>query len=172
MTDTTVPLTTPSEAVREVLATVAIATDRMDWDLLARCYVTSASIDLGGFFTGSIEEYITANSSPSGLPSLNSTFHSLGTSAVRVDGTTASAETYATCYHHGPPDHAWCQGFVVVWMRFLDRLTVVDGHWRISHRVGAFEWGRNMVTGEEMNLDPTTLSRRDRSDRRYELFGA
>lgn len=161
------------EAVRHTLATAAVATDRMDWELLRSCYEPDAEIDLGGFFQGSISEYITGNSSPEGLPSLESTFHSLSTSVVELrGGASAVAETYATCYHQGPLDHAWCQGFVVIFMRFLDELAERDGTWRISRRRGAFEWGRNETTGEPFPLDPSTLSRRDRSDVRYALFPA
>ncbi|MFC4755751.1 nuclear transport factor 2 family protein [Dietzia aurantiaca] len=159
------------EAVRRTLALAAIATDRMDWEQLRSRYEPDARVDLGGFFDGSIDEYIASNSSPEGLPSLDSTFHSLSTSLIEVSGSEAVAETYATCYHHGPPDHAWCQGFVVIYMRFLDELVERDGTWRISRRRGAFEWGRNETTGTAMELDPSTLSRRDRSDVRYSLFG-
>lgn len=161
-----------AEGVRRTLATAAIATDRMDWELLRGCYLPDASVELGGFFTGSISEYIESNSSPAGLPSLDSTFHSLSTSLIEVHGSRAAAETYATCYHQGASDHAWCQGFVVIYMRFLDDLVEQNGTWRISRRRGVFEWGRNETTGAPFELDPSTLSRRDRTDTRYSVFPA
>lgn len=158
------------DQIRQCLALAAIATDRMDWDLLADCYTSDATVDLGGFFRGSISEYIASNSSPSGLPSLERTMHALTTSAIDVRGDRAVAESYCTCYHSGPPDHPWCAGFVVVYVRFLDELTVSDGRWRITRRRGVFEWGRNETTGAALELDPESLGRRDRSDARYQLY--
>lgn len=153
--------------VRSTLATVCIATDRMDWDLLASCFLSDAGVDFGDFARGSISEYIANNRSENGLPSLDRTMHALSTTDVRVDGDTAKSESYCVCYHSGPEDHPWCRGFVVVYMRYLDRLIRREEGWLIAQRVGVFEWGRNETTGEPLTLSPEMLGRRDRQDPRY-----
>ncbi|MFZ2178630.1 MAG: nuclear transport factor 2 family protein [Rhodococcus sp. (in: high G+C Gram-positive bacteria)] len=157
------------EDIRHQLATAAIATDRMDFDLLASCYLDDATVDLGSFFSGSISEYIESNGSADGLPSLDRTMHALTTSTITVDGDRAIAESYCTCLHSGPEGHPWCDGFVVIYLRFIDTLVCVEGNWVIASRTGIFEWGRNETTGEFLELDPRSLGRRDRTDVRYRV---
>lgn len=159
-----------AEGVRNCLATAAIATDRMDAELLASCYEPDATLDLGAFFRGTIAEYLAANTAPEGWPALDRTLHALTTSLVEVRGTEAVAESYCTCYHSGPPGHPWCDGFVVIHLRFLDELTHRDGRWRIRSRRGVFEWSRREPGTEAMPIPPGSSGRRDRSDPRYLYF--
>ena len=158
--------------IEQVLARFCSAVDRMDFELLRSCFHPGARTNFGAFVNGTVEDYLEYVASPDGLPGLDRTMHQLGNVNYEVDGDVAHAESYVTAYHEAPEDHAWCQGFVVVWARYIDRLEKRDGAWRIASRTCVFEFGRNLTTGEPMELPPDQMGRRDRSDLRYERSAA
>jgi hypothetical protein len=154
--------------IEQVLARFCTAVDRMDFDLLRSCFHPGAHTNFGAFVNGTVDEYLEYVASPDGLPGLERTMHQLGNVNYEVTGRVAHAESYVTAYHEGAEDHAWCQGFVVVWARYVDRLEKRDGEWRIASRTCVFEFGRNFTTGQPMELPPDQMGRRDRSDLIYE----
>lgn len=154
--------------IEQLLARFCTAVDRMDFELLETCFWPGARTNFGAFVNGTVEEYLEYVASPDGLPGLDRTLHALSNVSYEVDGDVAHAESYVTAYHSAAPDHPWCQGFVVVWARYVDRLEKRDGRWAIAERTCVFEFGRNLTTDEEMELPPDQMGRRDRSDLRYD----
>jgi hypothetical protein len=153
--------------IEQVLARFCTAVDRMDFDLLRRCFHPDAHADFGAFVKGPADDYLAYVASDDGLPSLDRTMHQLGNVKFEIDGDVAHAESYVTAYHEGPADHPWCKGFVVVWARYVDRLEKREGRWAIASRTCVFEFARNLTTGEPMPLPPDQMGCRDRTDPIY-----
>src|SRR4051794_14930735 len=153
--------------IEQVLARFCSAVDRMDFELLRDCFHPGARTNFGAFVNGTVEEYLEYVASPDGLPGLERTMHQLGNVNYDVDGDVAHAESYVSAYHTGPEGHAWCDGFVVVWGRYVDRLERRAGGWRTASRPCVFESARNLTPGEPMPLPPEQMGRRDREDLRY-----
>jgi hypothetical protein len=153
--------------IEQLLALFCSAVDRMDFELLKSIFHTDAHTDFGGFVNGPVDEYLAYVASPGGLPSLHRTMHQLSNVNYVLDGDVAHAESYVTAYHEGPADHPWCPGFVVIWARYIDRLEKRDGRWRIAKRTTVVEFGRNVSSGEQLELAHQNLGRRDLSDLRY-----
>ena len=164
------PLATNAQDAHEIeqlLALFCSSIDRMDFDLLKSIFHPDAHTNFGAFVNGPVQEYLEYVASPDGLPGLERTMHQLGNVNYEIEGDVAHAESYVTAYHEGPADHPWCQGFVVIWARYIDRLEKRDGRWAISARTCVFEFGRNLSSGQPLELPAENRGRRDRSDLRY-----
>jgi hypothetical protein len=161
---------TDRELIAQLLAMFCAGVDRMDLELLRSVFHPHAQVDFGAFVSGPLEQYLTYLASPAGLPSLSRTMHQLGTINCEIDGNRARCESYVTAYHEGGADHPWCAGCVVICARYIDRLDRLRGQWGISSRVCAYEFARNLSTGEPMNLPEESQGRRDKSDPRYAEF--
>jgi hypothetical protein len=153
--------------VRNAIADICVAIDRLDFDLLAGRVHDDADVCLGPFFKGTGAEFVEWEKGPDGPTSLERTMHNLGTQTIELEGDVAHASSYCVAYHEGPPDHPWCKGFVVFWFRWRDRLERREGRWALASRRIAFEWGRNETTGEAFPLPAEIYGTRDRDDSHY-----
>jgi hypothetical protein len=158
--------------IEQVLARFCSAVDRMDFELLKTCFWPGARTNFGAFVNGTVEEYLEYVGSDEGLPGLDRTMHQLGNVSYEIEGDSAHAESYVTAVHEGPADHPWCNGVVVIWSRYIDRLEKRDDAWRIASRTCLFEFARNLTTGEPMPLPREQMGRRDKADLRYERGAA
>ncbi len=154
-------------AVEDVIKRFCVAADRLDGELLATCFHPGAEVDLGPFLQGTVEDYLAMFASSDGPRSLDRTMHVVTNVLAELDGDVAHVESYCTAYHEGPAGHPWCDGHVVIGVRWLDRVEWRGGRWAIAARRAAFEWGRNATSGESMEFPPDYRGRRDRSDLRY-----
>ena len=69
------------------------------------------------------------------------TQHFLGNCILRVDGDSASGETYVHALHRVPTEDGAYHD-VIMGCRYLDAFACRDGVWRIAHRKVAFDWFR------------------------------
>jgi hypothetical protein len=155
------------QEIRQVLNSYCTSLDRLDFELLRRCFHPGAVTNYGDFITGTIDDFVAYNEGPEGLLAIDRTMHFLGNTLIEVEGDVAHTEAYCIAHHTGPEDHPWCKGFVIVWCRYADRFERRDGAWRIAHRTCVFEWARNESTGEWMPLSEGSLGIRDMTDPRY-----
>jgi hypothetical protein len=126
------------EKIRSCLARLARGEDRRDADLISSAYWPDATDD-HGIFTGSFGEYL-AWVVP-GAEQIPNTLHTLGQSLIEVDGDKAVVETHVTAYHR--IDLGEEERDVVLVGRYLDRLELREGDWRIIHRTMLYDWLRD-----------------------------
>jgi len=155
-------------AIERVLLRYARGVDRLDRDLVERCYWPDA-VDHHGAFTGLREEFIDW-----AFPLLErhwATMHHLANITVELDpdGVHAGAETYGVAYHCGEPadDIRWSN---VSGFRYVDAFERRGDEWRIAQRVVAIEfvapWSPSLAWVER--LGPRLPRRGDRTDPVYD----
>jgi hypothetical protein len=158
--------------IRRVLLRYARGVDRLDLDLVRRCYHPDAT-DAHGSFTGTVDELLAWVERV--LRRYDSTMHLLGSPLVEfVDGAggpdaaplAAAVETYGIAFHRsagGPPERNLVTGF-----RFVDRFECRDGEWRIARRTAVTEWSRIDRQDDWWAIPEGMLvGRRDRTDPIY-----
>lgn len=124
------------EEIRACIARVARGEDRRDALLIESSYWTDAKLDFG-VFAGSFADYL-AWVIP-GSEAISNTQHHLGQSHIELSGDTALVETQVISYHridYGAGD----EHDVVIGGRYLDRLTLREGCWRIASRTMLYDW--------------------------------
>ncbi len=136
--DAALPDLVDQQAVRDVIASIARALDRLDFELLASCYTEDAVDERHGVRReiGAFLEWVQPI-----LRGMESTLHSISTQLVEVNGDAAYAESYCMARHFsatakGQPAHEW-----FVYCRYLDRFMRRDGRWLLTHRRCAYEPG-------------------------------
>src|SRR5690349_14083129 len=92
-------------AISEVVAQYCTALDTRDIDLLRDCFHPGSTHDHGGF-VGLSAEF--CDHAMALLARLVATQHLLGNLSIKVDGETATAQTYFCAYHRLP-----CEGEMV-----------------------------------------------------------
>ncbi|MBS3961813.1 MAG: nuclear transport factor 2 family protein [Sandarakinorhabdus sp.] len=130
------------EAIRDCIARVARGEDRRDAAMLRGCFHADATLDFG-IFAADLDGYL--DWVVPGSPRVLLTLHTLGQSLIRVEGARAVAETHIASYHRIDGDTGAID--MTIGGRYLDRLAVRDGAWRITHRQMVYDW-----------LGPTTAS--------------
>ena len=109
--------------IEDVIATLAIALDRRDWELVRSCFAPDAGAHAEGLIASLREE----------LEPWRRSTHLLGNQRVAIDGDRASAETYALVNYQRAGERAathWSEGA----RRYLDDLVRSEGRWRIARR--------------------------------------
>jgi uncharacterized protein (TIGR02246 family) len=124
-------------AIREVLLRYAHAVDRRDLDGVAACFTPNAAYS-GSLGEGSIEVALAALRER--MRQYAGTMHFLGNQLIRVDGDSASSETYAIAYHQLRAQEE--RRNMAVGVRYLDTLVRTADGWRISRREVKLEWQR------------------------------
>jgi ketosteroid isomerase-like protein len=157
------------QAVRDVIASIARAIDRLDFELLASCY-TADAVDERHGVTREIDVFLEWVQPI--LHGMQSTLHSISTQLVEVEGDTAYAESYVMARHFsvttpGEPAHEW-----FVYCRYLDRFQRTDGRWLLAHRRCAYEPGTVNPTTLELVPDAILGGSRSREDPSYRRDGA
>lgn len=123
------------QALRDVVATIANATDRADAALMMSAMHEDAQVSLGVMDgTGSaLAEALTA------MIRVNMTvcFHSLGQSRFAIEGDRARGETHVTAYLATGGD---TPAQTLTGGRYLDRFERRGGAWKLAERTFVQEW--------------------------------
>lgn len=143
--------------------------DRMDMDLIRSCYHPDALHDRGA--AGSdVEEFMSYLRSERGLPMFDMTSHFIGNQLVEIVGDEAYSESYCIAHHRLAEHPESEEVFILVGLRYIDRLERRDGVWRVAHRRAAYDWRRvDRVPsgGEYWKPAGDLVGRRNREDPVY-----
>ncbi len=126
------------DKVRDCIARLARGEDRRCADRIRKCFWPDATTDFG-IFAGTFAEYL--DWVVPGSPAVLLTQHILGQSLVKVQGDLAAAETHVTSYHRvnlGEEERDMVMGG-----RYLDRLELRNGEWRIVQRTMLYDWSQD-----------------------------
>jgi hypothetical protein len=151
-------------AIKKVHIRYCRAIDRMDWELLRRCYHPDA-VDDHGEYVGGIDGFIAY--CQAGCPTFLSTTHMTGNQLVEVDGDFAWGEHYARAFHRIAPKDGRPLLDLVVNARYVDRYERRDGEWRILKRTVVVDTDRVDPVRESWVPEVQLKARRDRSDPSY-----
>jgi hypothetical protein len=139
--------------------------DRVDAETFLSAFHPGA-IDHHGYHTGTCEEHAEIMIARHKAEVLNST-HLLGSQLVEIDGDQAVCETnyfvVQVTERQGVVDQLMATG------RYLDRLALRNGEWRIVERHVLIDWSNNE---NDPNGSKIIRGRRDRSDLSYSLLKA
>lgn len=122
-------------------------TDRRDWATVAECYLPEAVDDHGTFQGGPAEfvQWLAAKDAYRGAKQ-----HFVANQLVEIAGDKAVCESYYCCYIEFIDDPEFTVGggaeAVLMGGRYVDRLSRVDGTWKIASRVAAVDWSRSLGT--------------------------
>lgn len=138
------------------------AIDRRDLGLLRSVYHPDATDNHGGYFNGSVDDFIAAV--PGHLEPFAITTHMIGNALFAIDGDMAEGESYLIANHvtrDDPPRR------LVAAARYLDRFERRGGEWRIAARVCVLDWDN------AGGMDPgATLGLPGREDASYAVLPA
>jgi len=156
------------EDIRETLARYSRGIDRHDTELIVSVYHADARDDHGESFSGSPRELAEwGNAEHAEHWTAHS--HMLTTSAIEVEGTDAASETYVL----------WVQRrrdaprVDIGGGRYLDRLELREGHWRIVTRTLVVDWVVEADSEDRRNvMGRYPNGTWDRHDLSYDLFAA
>lgn len=126
-------------AIGHTLSTYFRGIDRYDLELVRSCFFEDAEISLGPGAEGPRDEILELLGSAH-LSRFKRTVHFAGNTIIELDGDTAHTEVYAIAYHSTTPAHEWGEGFVTVWLRYVDRFERRAGEWGIARRKLVLEW--------------------------------
>jgi hypothetical protein len=120
-------------------------TDRLNWEMVAECYLPQAVDDHGAFQGGPSElaKWLAAKSKYRGAKQ-----HYVANQLVDIVGDSAVCESYYCCYIEfvGDPEFSTVGDSEAVLMggRYVDRLSRVDGTWKIASRAAVVDWSRSL----------------------------
>jgi SnoaL-like protein len=127
-------------------------TDRLDWAMVASCYLPQASDDHGSF-QGGPEEFAAWLAEKAKYRGAKQ--HYVANQLVEITGDDAVCESYYCCYIEfvDDPEFVSSGGAEAVLMggRYVDRLSRVDGEWKIASRISLVDWSRSL--GEPAHWD-------------------
>lgn len=132
--------------ILNALANHSRGVDRADANLLGSAYHPGATVDYG-FFAGPAATLvdILAGAQKSALPTL----HRTSNCWIRVDGNSATSESYVIAYVEEAGLQRWVFG------RYLDRLELRDNAWRLVHRTYVLDGNVNRPNSAT-RADPPT----------------
>ncbi len=124
--------------IREVLETYFHGLDARREDLIAACFTDDA---VATHHSGSDSEFTLAGAAEIAryfcglMRTFKASHHAAGSHLIRVDGDTASVETFATAHVVATNDLVRVRG-----LRYVDALVRVGGRWRIHRRTHIPIW--------------------------------
>ena len=122
--------------IHDLIVALSRAMDRGDEALLRSLWHPGAEVELGGYFSGSAEDFRTYMMET--VRSLVRIAHTLANEWISVDGDAAVAETYAIALATSPTDQGAQDA--LVGGRYLDRFERIDGAWKFTHRTFVHDW--------------------------------
>lgn len=149
--------------IRQVLAEYCHACDRADAAMMAACYTGGDSFDDHGLIRAPGPDYARQMTAIM-LDRSEAVWHVLGQSLIKVDGDSASAETFFLGYmrvrgQDGAPRLNQLAG------RFVDRLERIEGNWKIKHRTCVRDTSITLRVEEDMQASyGLAAGTRDASD--------
>ena len=161
----TVQRLTAHEAVRSCIFSVARAFDRLDPELMLQQFWPDAEVDYGVFYKGNIRGFVDVAMGFQGA--MRDTQHLVGNVDVRVDGTSAQAESYVHAHHVMQQNDGLFQ--LMVGARYLSRFAQRNGEWRIVFQTEVLDWGRQLPISERWFEDNNEMPKgqRGRADLSY-----
>lgn len=120
-------------------------TDRLNWDLVADCYMPEAADDHGAFQGGPAElaGWLASKAKYRGAKQ-----HIVANQLVEISGDRAVCESYYLCYIEfiDDPEFVTNGGAEAVLMggRYVDRMARIEGTWKIADRVSLVDWTRSL----------------------------
>lgn len=157
------------DAIRDVLTAYAHAIDRRRWDLMPQIFHPEATFAFGPI-GGSWQDFV--GQAQAVINNCVATHHQLGQMLIAADGPDAAiAETYMTAMHIVPPGYPLPTVFpdrgedysAVIAGRYVDRLVLYRGEWRIMQRTGIYDWREFREIGEA-NLSAVPQEARGQHD--------
>ncbi len=124
-------------AIAETLALYCRGIDRCDAVQLAAVFTPDARIDYGD---GAKTPAETIPGLMAGLSAMSRTQHNISNTVIRINATTAKAETNCVALHMIPTPDGEVE--LVVGGRYLDRLEKRAGRWLIAERLYVMDWNR------------------------------
>lgn len=122
--------------IHDRIVALCRAMDRGDEALLRSLWHPGAQVDLGGYFSGSAEEFCTYMLEA--LGGLVRIAHTVANEWINVDGDAAVAETYAIAIATSRTDQG--NQDALVGGRYFDRFERIDGTWKFTHRTFVHDW--------------------------------
>ncbi len=135
--------------IRKVLAEYCHACDRADAAMMAACYTGADSFDDHGLVRASGPDYAQQMTALV-LGRTEAVSHILGQSLIRVEGDTASAETFFLGLMRLLPGEDGIARLNQLAGRFVDRLERIDGAWKIRHRTCVRDTSITFTVGQDM----------------------
>ena len=126
------------EEIRDLMARYYQAVDRRDFDAVDACFTEDAVVDfMGNIRSGrtDIREYI------SGVARYAVTTHFMGNHLAEITEDSADVETYAIAHHRD--DGTDVPQYVMIALRYVDRMVRQNGSWVVVNRVMVEDWRRN-----------------------------
>lgn len=136
----------PESDIRKLLDRAAISdlmqrytrgVDQRDWDQVASCFTSDATLDYG-LESGGVEKMV--DWLRQGVEVFDSTMHFIEPRIVEMDGNRATVDTYALAYHRRT--EAGQRRELVVKLRYLDELARAGEAWLIRKRTVEYVLGR------------------------------
>ena len=122
--------------IHDRIVALSRAMDRADEALLRSLWHPGAQLELGGYFSGTAEEFITYMlETARGMVRMA---HTVANEWINVDGDAAVAESYAIGFSTSRTDEG--DQDAIVGGRYLDRFERIDGTWKFTHRTFVHDW--------------------------------
>lgn len=131
--------------IKNVVLKYAHGTDRLNWEMVADCYLPQATDDHGAFQGGpaALAGWLADKSKYRGAKQ-----HFVANQLVEIAGDSAVCESYYCCYIEfvGDPEFVADGESEAVLMggRYVDRLSRADGTWKIASRSAVVDWTRSL----------------------------
>ena len=157
------------DAIREIIYRYCHANDRRNWEMLKTLYHEDGTDDHGRFkgLASDFAEYAASRQSSE----LEITYHTVGSIAIELDGDSAKAESYMTCYHLFRSDDGGPL-FDFMGARLVDRFERRQGTWAIADRVLVRDWRHRVRLEEPEGADEFVRGRVDEDDMAWGMFFA
>jgi hypothetical protein len=145
VTDSRLDLLLDEREIKNCILKYCHGTDRLDWAMVADCYLPEAVDDHGAFQGGpaALAEWLADKSRFRGRKQ-----HFVANQLVEIIGDQAVCESYYCCYIEFVDDPEFVTTgtaeAVLMGGRYVDRLARVDGRWRISNRAAVVDWTRSL----------------------------
>ena len=143
--DTRLELLLEEREIKNVVLKYCHGTDRLDWQMVADCYLPDATDDHGAFQGGpeALAGWLAAKSKYRGAKQ-----HYVANQLVEIAGDRAVCESYYCCYIEFIDDPEFTTSgnaeAVIMGGRYVDRLARIDGAWKIASRAAVVDWTRSL----------------------------
>ncbi len=131
--------------IKNCVLRYAHGADRLDWELVAECYLPSATDDHGAFQGGpaALAGWLAEKAKYRGAKQ-----HFVANQLVEIVGDNAVCESYYCCYIEfvGDPEFVTVGESEAVLMggRYVDRLSRAGDTWKIASRSAVVDWTRSL----------------------------
>ena len=131
--------------IKNCVLRYAHGADRLNWELVAECYLPQAVDDHGAFQGGpaALASWLAEKSKYRGAKQ-----HFVANQLVEIVGDSAVCESYYCCYIEFVDDPEFVTAgqseAVLMGGRYVDRLSRTGGTWKIASRSAVVDWTRSL----------------------------